>query len=156
MEVLCFCFIRHCQYVNFQSTPRKHNTHSFMCQAFLNVFYQPLTVLSKSKQLTFMKPDTRIWIIRLLFCCCRPSKGKKKKCSGWKFGTSVPNTWEWSLRYKTVLGHLLISGIWVASTSNWGAHSLSDFQSKFNKFVAFRWCDKTTLLAEVVFSFPGV
>lgn len=111
---------------------------------FLGVLYQPMY-----QQSTLMKPNTRTWIPRLLFCHFKPIK--EKKCSGWKSGISVLNTWKKYQCYKVVSNHLLISGFWRATTNYWGAPSLSDFQSKFNDHLAdIHWCDNAILSAEVV------
>lgn len=43
------------------------------------------TNLCTSKQPTLMEPNTSIWILRLLFCQCKPIK---ENCSEWKSGIS--------------------------------------------------------------------
>lgn len=133
---------------------RKCNTHNFTCsdtclvhQSFSRCLYhwhfwvpangQPLWNQIQG----FRSPDP-----------CSPVVGlgneKKKKC-GWKFWTGAPNIWEQPLCYKAI--HLLISGIWIA-TSYYGALSLSDFQSKLNdQFVALYCCDTTIFLSSLLF-----
>lgn len=75
MKLLCFCFSSHCQYVTFESTCRKCNSQGdLLCLLNVNIS----TNQCISKQPTLMRPNTRIWILRLLFCQCKPVKVKKK------------------------------------------------------------------------------